>query len=255
MLTICRSDSRLEEGPGFLDFFAWFRQTWIKEEQCQECGKFGNELPSPEEASQELSQSRESLPGLSPKRLETKRREAIWVHRWNELAAWQYAQVRDGIRTLLRSICNKLNVHSNARAWCVPLQEESSSFTQRSALRSGCCKMPSGCPSRGFPWGSTGKCHKSSPSYVVSARQMLLGDSRCFYLSCLLWIQEKYCVLIGDFCRQHICYLYILFSLEQGLVSLFAKSKKGENTLCLLSLSLILITQALVALTDNCCLL
>lgn len=72
-----------------------------QEEQCQKCGRAGNQLLSPEGASQELSESRESLPGLSPKRLETKSSKAISVHRWNELAAWQYAQVKDGIRTLL----------------------------------------------------------------------------------------------------------------------------------------------------------
>lgn len=52
----------------WLFFFAWFGHGWIKEEQCHECGKFGNELLSLEEASQELSKSRESLPGLFPKR-------------------------------------------------------------------------------------------------------------------------------------------------------------------------------------------
>lgn len=110
LFTIWRSGLQkgLDSFLGF--FFAWFGHGWIKEEQCQECGKFGNELLSLEEASQVLSKSRESLPGLSPKRFEIKRTKAISVHRWNELAAWQRAQVRDGIRTLLQSICNKWNV-------------------------------------------------------------------------------------------------------------------------------------------------
>lgn len=225
MLTIWRSDSRLEEGPGFLRFFTWFGQAWIKEERCQEYGKFGNELLSPEWASQELSQSRESLPGLSPKRLETKTSKAISVHRWNELAAWQYAQVRDGIRTLLLSICNKLNVHYNGRTRCVLLQKESLSFSQRSALRSGCCKKPLVCPGRVFPWGSTGKCHKPGPGYVFSARDTLLGDSRSFYLSCFLWNQEKYCVFM-IFVDNIFCYLYISFSPEeQGLFHPLPRAK------------------------------
>lgn len=88
-----------------------------QEEQCQKCGRSGNRLLSPEGTSQELSESRESLPGPSPKRLETKGSKAISVHHWNELAAWQYAQVKDGIRTLLRSICSKVNVYSDAKAW------------------------------------------------------------------------------------------------------------------------------------------
>lgn len=204
MLTIWRSASRLEEGPRFLGSFTGFRQTWIKEEWCQECGKFGNKLLSPEEASQELSQSRESLPGLSPKRLETKRSKAVSVHHWNELAAWQDAQVRDGICTLLWSICSKLNIHSRVRTSCVLLQKELLSFTQRSALRMDAVKSP-WCAQAGV-FRRAVQANVMSLAPVISLLQdALLGDSRCFYLFCLLWNQGKYCVLVGDFCRQ--CFL------------------------------------------------
>lgn len=87
-------------------------------------------------------------------------------------------------------------------------------------------------PSRGFPWGCTGKCHKPRPSYVFSARKTFISDSRSF-ISCLISPETMRnimsCLVI--FVANIFCYVHISFCpQEQGLFSSFAKSKKGENT-------------------------
>lgn len=105
-----------------------------------------------ERASQKLLENRENLPGLSPRRLESKKSKVISVHCWNELAAWQYAQLRDGIRTPLWSICSKLSVRSDTKIWCV-LQKEPLFFTWGLHCTTDAVKCPHciSVPKHGFP--------------------------------------------------------------------------------------------------------